>query len=533
MSSSDGRISRGVRLVLDVLVLGLAARQVGMLLWVFWQRVGYPYDIEWMEGATLISALRVTQGLPLYGAAEPTYIPFIYPPLYAWVVAACSTVFPFGYALARSVSIAGTLAAAAALVFGGREAGARWSTAIAGAAIFLGTWEETGTFFDLVRIDGLSIGLIGWALVLAAGRTPARAIAGGAVLAIAFACKHHAAIFGFPVVLALWHRDGRAQALRFGLAAALPALLFVIGMQVGTGGRFLLWLVEVPSHHGIVASRFFPSVSVSSWSPLKYELTGAGMEVVKAMPLAWLVAIGIGLRARTDRAGLATSPRFVYWLGVSVVGLFVVSLMRGHVGGFTNVLIPMMWLQALWPSLASRRAGEGVGGMVLSALVAAQVWLGGSDYKREIPTEADRRQTAALVEEIRALPGPVLLPHAPYYAVLAGHEPSFALIALWDVSDDSVPRAAAPVAVTRALRSKHWASGVFPPAKPGSGVEKSYVRARALVHKGPPTLTGWRVKLADVWLPKDGESKPGDDKAGDDKAGDDIPDAPGNDKPGE
>jgi hypothetical protein len=193
-----------------------------------------------------------------------------------------------------------------------------------------------------------------------------------------------------------------------------------------------------------------------------------------------------------------------------VTGFFVVSLMRGHVGGFTNVLIPMMWIQALWPSLASRRAGEGLGGIVLSALVAAQVWLGGSDYTQEIPTPAEKRQTDALIEEIRALPDPVLLPHAPYYAVLAGHEPSFALIALWDVSDSTVPRAAAPVAITRALRSNYWASGVFPAAKPGSGVEKSYARARPLVHKGPPTLTGWRVKLADVWMPKDGESKPGE-----------------------
>lgn len=505
-------IRRGLAIGLDLVVVGLALRQLISLAAVVAQRVVYPYDIEWMEGATLISALRVTEGLPLYGTPDPTYIPFIYPPLYAWVVAALSSVFPFGYTLARSVSIAGTLAAAGALVFGAREAGARWSTAIACAAIFLGTWEETGSFFDLVRIDGLSIALIGWALVLSVGSTPRRAILGGLMLALAFACKHHAAIFGFPIAAALLYRDGRAQALRFGLAALVPALLFVIGMELFTGGRFLLWLVQVPSHHGIVANRFWPSIDVSSWSPLRFTLTGAGMEVLKATPIVWLCAIVALVAALWDRAGLKASPRFGYWLLVSATGLFVVSLMRGHVGGFTNVLIPMMWVQALWPALIARRAGDGVGGMVLSVLLGAQIVLGQSEYTRQTPTAEAARQDAALIEEIRALPGPVLLPHAPYYAVLAGHPPSFALIALWDISDPKVPPAAGAGVIKRALREQHWKSGVFPQGKIEPAVGRAYARSKSLKHKGAPTLTGYRVKLTDVWTPKPGETKPGEAK---------------------
>ncbi len=491
-----------LRFLVDVLLIVLALRQILSLCYVWWQRVGYPYDIEWMEGATLISALRVTQGLPLYGMPDPTYIPFIYPPLYAWVVAALSSVFPFGYTLARSVSIAGTLAAAGALVFGARDAGARWSTALACAAIFLGTWEETGTFFDLVRIDGLSIALIGWALVLAVGRTPRRIVAGGLVLAVAFACKHHAAIFGFPIAAALLYRDGRASALRFTLAALVPSLAFLVAMQIGTGGRFLLWLVEVPSHHGIVGSRFWPSIAVSSWSPFRYKLDGAGMEVLQATPIVWFAAIVTLAGALRDRASLKRSPRFLYWLLVSATGLFVVSLMRGHVGGFTNVLIPMMWIQALWPALITRRAGEGAVGMAVSVLLAGQIVLGQADYSREIPTAENARQSAALIAEIRDLPGPVLLPDAPYYAVLAGHEPCFALIALWDISDAAAPRGAGVGVIRKALHDQYWKSGVFTQGKPGSGIERTYQRSRSLKHKGAPTFTGWRARLTEVWSPK-------------------------------
>lgn len=559
---------RTLNFAFGVLVAALAAWQIGMLLQVWSIRATYPYDIEWMEGATLISALRVTQGLPLYGMPEATYIPFIYPPLYAWVVGGLASIFPFGYTLGRVVSIVGTLTGAGALVFGARDAGARWPMAFGCAAIFLGTWEETGAFFDLVRIDGLSIALIGWALVLAVGDTPRRAIAGGLMLALAFTCKHHAAALGFPIAAALWYRDGRAQALRFGLAAAIPALLFVIAMEIGTGGRFLLWLVEVPSRHGIVGDRFWPTVEVKSWSPFRHELSGAGLEVFAATPLLWLAAggtaaiaiardvrsAGLGgavlrlfgglgvvgalgnaaLLATPDlarrgggyviealwsalaviavlvlltmlaraRTPLAASRRFFYWTFTSMVGFAVISLMRGHVGGFTNVLIPMMWLQALWPALLVRRAGEGVAGLTLSALVAGQIWLGHANYTKHIPTTADRQQGDALIAELRELPGPVLLTDAPYYAVMAGHEPSFALIALWDISDKDCPPEAGTAVIRELLRQHYWKSGVFPDGKPGSGIEREYERVRKLKAPGPRTFTGWAVKFRQVWGPK-------------------------------
>jgi hypothetical protein len=504
-AESRDRIWNGARIALDLLVAGLAIWQMVTLFWVWSQRIGYPYDLEWMEGATLISALRVTQGLPLYGVPDATYIPFIYPPLYAYVVAGLSTVLPtvlpFGYALARGVSIVGTLSAAAALIFGAREAGARWSVALGCAAIFLGTWEETGTFFDLVRIDGLSIGLIGWALVLAAGRTPARAIAGGALLAVAFMCKHHAAIFGFPILAALWYRDGRAQALRFALAALIPAVVFLVGMQIATDGRFWLWLVQVPSNHGLVAKRFWPWVSVTSLWPLKYTPSGATLEVIGATPIVWGMA-GVGLvSALRNREALKASPRFAYWIGIAGTGLFVVSLMRGHVGGYVNVLMPMMWVQALWPALLTRRAGEGVVGLGLQALVAVQIVTGHGKYTYEVPTPADRAQGDALIAELRDLPGPLLIPEAPYYAVLAGHDPSFSLITLWDISDASVPKAAGVSTIRGLIAQRHWKSAVFTENKVEPSIGRAYKKKRALKHKGATTRTGWTVRLRSVWLP--------------------------------
>ena len=69
-------------------------------------RIPFPFDIEWMEGGTLVSAWRVAQGLPIHGEPDLSYIPFIYPPFYPALVGWLSSWIPLGYPLARGVSAA-------------------------------------------------------------------------------------------------------------------------------------------------------------------------------------------------------------------------------------------------------------------------------------------------------------------------------------------------------------------------------------------------------------------------------------------
>ena len=87
-------------------IAGLAA--LGLLLYTAAGRYDYPYDIEWMEGGLLTHAWRVREGLPLYVEPSVDFVPFIYPPLYAWVLGTLGHVFELGYPLGRLLSLAGT-----------------------------------------------------------------------------------------------------------------------------------------------------------------------------------------------------------------------------------------------------------------------------------------------------------------------------------------------------------------------------------------------------------------------------------------
>jgi hypothetical protein len=509
-------MNRAARIALEVVLLAVAAWQVADIAFAVHRRFGANFDIEWMEGATLLTGLRASQGLPFYGPPSPDYIPFIYPPLYAWVLGWLSKVLPFGYALGRGISITSTLVSMGVLVAAARREGARWALAIGAAVLFLGCYEDGGTFYDLVRIDALALALTAIALLLGRQETRVGGIASGLMLTLAFTAKHNMAMLGLPIFLWRWRTLGRRDAWTFAAASALPALAFTVAMQVHTDGYFLTYLLSVPAHHGLVYTRLLPNLDHG-------HLEGAQAELWRALPLTTTVGlVTAGLWGRT-RGG-------AYWAAVSGVALVMVSLMRGHTGGFVNVLIPMFWLLALLPVLAER-ALAGTSGWrawvphLFTALVALQIWQGKANLFRYVPTKNDFRNAAALIDELRAMPEPILMPHAPYYPVLAGKSPSFALITMWDIDHKGGPLVRSAKAVQHAIAAQHWATVITPDDKLGFGLTQHYTKAGKLKTPAFGTHTGWRVRFGLVWHPKKGDleaTPPGasDDAYGGEPSGD-------------
>ncbi len=483
-----------LRRFFDVVVLVLIAWQVYDLALAMSVRYTANFDLEWMEGATLITGLRAAEGRAFYTLPQADYIPFIYPPLYAWVLGALSHVAPLGYPLGRGVSIVCTIIATVALAWTARREGATWPVALGAAALFLGCYEEGGSFYDLVRIDALAMALTALALLFGRVASTRGAVAAGVLLAIAFSAKHNMALFGLPIALWRWRTRGLKDALLFVAASAGPALAFVIVMQVQTNGLFLTYLLGVPAEHGAVWTRGLPNLS-------KGRVEGAQAELVRALPvLVTAAALGLPLWIRT-RAG-------AYWGAVALTAVVMVSIMRAHQGGYLNVLIPAFWVLPLLGvvlavELQGRKGRLGAWSpVVVSAVLAAQLWEGRGDLRRYLPNDRERAAAGALVDELRSLPGPVLMPHGPWYPVLAGHAPSIALIALWDVDHTGGPLEREARVVDRAMRSHHWATIVSADDKLGHGLKEHYERSGTLKAPSFSTHTGWPVRFGSIWAPK-------------------------------
>ena len=113
---------------------------------------------------------------------------------------------------------------------------------------------------------------------------------------------------------------------------------------------------------------------------------------------------------------------------------------------------------------------------------------------------------------MRTLPGPVLSPHAPWLPVQAGHAPSLALIALWDIDHEGGPFRADVQLVREAMAAHHWKTVLTscppnktclpPDDKLGYGLKDAYVQGTDLGVLGPPTRTGWAVRVRKAWTPR-------------------------------
>jgi hypothetical protein len=165
---------------------------------------------------------------------------------------------------------------------------------------------------------------------------------------------------------------------------------------------------------------------------------------------------------------------------------------------------------ALWPAqqavyldrLWSRRGLRG-GSLVVTGVVALQLYFGHGALDRFVPTPKDWKVAESFVEELKGLPEPVLCPYAPYALVQAGKDPTFSLIALWDIDYEGGPYRPFVAEVDQAMAEHHWASAVLPDDKLGHGIKRYYQRDHFLKTPSPGTLVGWPVRLNQVWLPRE------------------------------
>ena len=463
-------------------------------------RIAYPFDLEWMEGGMLVHALRVRDGLPLYTTPTADFIPFIYPPLYPWLLGVLGNVFSLDATLGRAVSLLGILCASGALVWAVRREGNSWPLGIATAALFLSTYDDVGAFFDLVRTDGLMIALLAGALLTAREATPRAVAASGLLLTGAYLSKHSMALHGLPILFWLWKTQGKGLAMLFIKWSVVPALLITGALQLATDGWFLTYILEIPSTHPLVADRLFPE---------------SEKELLSAFPIAIGCAFLASVLLRfTPRADLETAPvdsdGRLFWIANTGVGLLLTILMRAHHGGFLNVLIPGYWFLALCCGLAfgeaMKRWAHPSLRIVLATVVVGSVLMGRWEPKKYAPTDADVQAVEQIIEAIQTFEGEVLIPHAPHYAVLAGKSAGFHQIALWDVVHDGAStRKETKQSLTEAIAAQRYDAIILANEKFAYGLKQHYRKTKPLRFKSKAGMpkTGWRARPRFVFVPKE------------------------------
>jgi len=416
------------------------------------ERFSYRFELEWMEGGSLIQVLRLLDGKSLYVPPSLSYIPYIYPPLYYYLAALAAKLTGIHwFTPLRLVSIAATLGCLFLIWrIVSRLTGSRYWGLIA-AGLFAASFRIGGAWFDIARVDMLSIFLFlaGTYALIRRGRLSA--VLAGELFALSFYTKQTVLI---PVLAILAYlllfRDWRT-AVYFGAAFAAISISIFFFENIRSSGWYSYYVFHLPSLHRL------PQLA---WLFLFAE----GARLLASMPAALVLGMLPFLTAprqqvRTD-SGLFTLI-VAATIAISVVG-------NAQPGGYENAYLPALatipilaglgghWLESQ-PGLKNRGAVVTILYAVLFVQFAALFY----SVPTQIPTSGDARAGEELVASIAATPGEVLIPFHGYLALLAGKNPSAHQITLAEIQGDfgrpdEVAAASVEAEIQAALRSQRY-----------------------------------------------------------------------------
>lgn len=464
-------------------------------------RIAYPYDLDFIEDSMLMQAWREAQAQPVYAPPSAEFVPHVYMPLYTWLGGLLFDVTGPGFAPLRLLSFAATIATALMLYYiAWRECGRRWA-ALACAGLWLGGYGTVDGWYELARVDTLFIALSLAGLMLGIARRDSTRglVASAIVLALASFTKQTGVVFAAALAIYLWAAIGRRVWI-FVAAYALPVVSAFVALNALTDGWFLYYTFHVASSNPIEVERVVDY--------LRYQIFGsmAGLAVMA------LGAVALALR-RLRLAALRERP----WLLVLAAAFAISGMGRASVGGAVNNLIPVYALLCLspalllheWEAISNRfsRPASRWARSLAAFLIVIQFVLGAYNPSRFIPTAEMRRSGDQLIARLASIDGEVFVMLHPYYALLAGKQPSAQIALVWHTRD----RGAAPLPddLVQRLESRYYAAivsddSLFESDSPLARLlDANYVRSESLdAAESPPTMTGMFARPVAIYVPR-------------------------------
>ena len=396
---------------------------IGLYIFVALRRLAYPFELEALEGGSLVQIARILKGQPLYVRPSFVFTPLIYTPLYFYTSAALATMLGVSFVPLRFVSFAASLISMALIFVIIRHEGAGRLPAIVGAGLYAATYALTLAWFDIARVDSLFVMWLLLAIYLMRRGTRGSFVLAGLALGLAWFTKQTAIVaiivLGGYALLA-WRRHGLVM---------ISVIIGVIGIgsliwNASSAGWFNYYVFYLPTTHELALSLrtaigflfvdgllVLPVVCCFGlwWFLWQHQSNFRfGTRLYYMVAAAALVSLSFLARINTGAARNSLMPEFAALAIMLGFGLEAVE----HAGAWLAVS-KSNWLQA------------GLYGLILAqfmALLYSPVAM--------IPTDQDRQAGEQLVNRIRTTLGEVYVQQHGYLALQAGKQPYVPAVSL-------------------------------------------------------------------------------------------------------
>jgi hypothetical protein len=481
-----------------ILLVGLGGTFLAIYLVIALSRMGYPYELEWMEGGMAAHVQRVVSGQPIYAKPSIEFVSFLYPPLYYETAALFTRVLGPGFLPLRLLSFLASLGVFALLfAIVRRESGSAFAGALA-AGVFAATYGRVGGWFDIARLDSFYLlTLLAAIYVLRFAKSKTSGAIAGALIGAAFLTKQSALVVAVPLVIEISIADLR-RAPWFASAAALTIGGGVLFLDRTSGGWFHYYCIYLPSNHPRIGGGW-----AAFWTS----------DLLPALPVATVLALYYAASRILGEGGRA---RF-FFVAVAAGTIGSSWSVRNMVGAEVNNLLPAFAAVAMLAALGiddlSRRARDVSRATWNRVALAAEIlllvqlaWLR-YDPRKHIPTTADRAAGDRVVARLREIPGDVFVPHHGYLARLAGKREYAHTLAMDNVflDDEGPARRDLEAELLRALAEKRFAAVLLESdGRYGPAILNSYEMRGALFESENVfwPVTGGALRPEFLCLPK-------------------------------
>jgi len=392
-------------------------------------RIRYPFELEWIEGASLLQVWRILSGHQLYASPSIDYIPMIYSPLYFYTSAALAKSIGFGFLPLRLVSFVSSLGCLVLIYSFIRGEGYGRSAAIIACGLFSATYSLTTGWFDIARVDSMFLFLaLGSLYALRFVKSPLHLITAATITTLAFQTKQSelAIIAPMIVYITLTHRW---KALYFILPCAVCILISAIWMNRISEGWYNYYVFTLPSQGPVYLTKSFrlwfidilPRLTIATALIAFYMLRKLDWQSRKQQAVFYLCAT----------AGMIGAA----WMG------------RIHWGGYVNVAMPVYaWISVLFGLVIGKYQQQDsefhevrstIGPAAVFGLCIAQFVCLIYNPIALIPSHADYQAGMSLKQKISETKGDVFIPMHPYLALMAGKRPSMHRMISADITRSS------------------------------------------------------------------------------------------------
>lgn len=378
-------------------------------------RITYPFELEWMEGGTLMHIKKLMEGLNIYTSPSIDFIPANYTPFYYYVSQITVSLWGFNLFSVRIVSFISSILVLFNIYLITLEIIKDKTFSFIAVSFFIASFKVSGSWLDIGRVDSLAYFLLtfGFFLVLRKNLISAAFIA-PIIFILAYLTKQNTLIFALSAIYFIYYFDKRA------------CIYFTI---VFLGGLLITHLLYDTFTNGWF-SYYTLTLSNSLETKFNKLFTFWLNDIIKTYPIAILAILILFLNAKNSHYTLP-SKFVVFLLAFLIISYFP----RVKIGGFQNALIPAFIGISIYSAISIKYLFDELSlkfQKFLFLAVIIQLLILYYPVSEQIPSSIDKKTGETLLNELKSIKGNIFFPDHPFYLFLIGKESQAQSMAISD-----------------------------------------------------------------------------------------------------